>query len=386
MPQHPHTHTHTLTHYAPPPAQPPPLEVRGRAHEAQDGDGARVEPRAPGPLRRGLRQLRLREAGQRVRGRSMMGGRGGALSAFREAGQRAGAAASGGAAHTPRAPLPAASSACTRSRTWGTPSTRSPWRRASWRWTSTRSTPRCSPWAATTAPSRCAAPRVSVRVCARARVQRTAPCAYGEALRGFQSDPKSLSLFSCVYVYLVGRHCHPPAAAAAAAANTTHRHCPLCRCTTSGARRTGTCSASDIKSGKHSDPVWEVKWARDDGTKDLNFYSVSSDGRVRGWGRGSSTSTPSPRTGGCVWMGEGGGKREGVRARCGGIQEGSRSPRPCVPHHITSPPPPPPVAGRELGRDQVGAQDGGHHDAQAGRGGRRRGQGGRGRRARGRRG
>ena len=39
--------------------------------------------------------------------------------------------------------------------------------------------------------------------------------------------------------------------------------------------------ASDIKSGKHSDPVWEVKWAKDDGTKDLNFYSVSSDGRVR---------------------------------------------------------------------------------------------------------
>lgn len=41
--------------------------------------------------------------------------------------------------------------------------------------------------------------------------------------------------------------------------------------------------ASDIKSGKHSDPVWEVKWAREDPTKELNFYSVSSDGKVANW-------------------------------------------------------------------------------------------------------
>ncbi len=35
--------------------------------------------------------------------------------------------------------------------------------------------------------------------------------------------------------------------------------------------------ASDIKSGKHTDPVWEVHWAPDDGrTTDLSFYSISS--------------------------------------------------------------------------------------------------------------
>jgi dynein intermediate chain 1 len=42
--------------------------------------------------------------------------------------------------------------------------------------------------------------------------------------------------------------------------------------------------ASDIRSGKHTDPVWEVKWAADDGSaKDLAFYSVSSDGKVANW-------------------------------------------------------------------------------------------------------
>jgi dynein intermediate chain 1, axonemal len=42
--------------------------------------------------------------------------------------------------------------------------------------------------------------------------------------------------------------------------------------------------SSDIRSGKHTDPVWEVRWASDDGSaKDLSFYSVSSDGKVANW-------------------------------------------------------------------------------------------------------
>lgn len=42
--------------------------------------------------------------------------------------------------------------------------------------------------------------------------------------------------------------------------------------------------ASDIKSGKHSDPVWEVKWAVEDAaSKELSFYSISSDGQVANW-------------------------------------------------------------------------------------------------------
>jgi dynein intermediate chain 1 len=39
---------------------------------------------------------------------------------------------------------------------------------------------------------------------------------------------------------------------------------------------------SDIKSGKHTDPVWEVKW-QDDVGSDMHFFSVSSDGRVANW-------------------------------------------------------------------------------------------------------
>eukprot|EP00755_Sulcionema_specki_P030595 Sspe_Gene.18618::Locus_6706_Transcript_1_1_Confidence_1.000_Length_2159::g.18618::m.18618/K10409/DNAI1; dynein intermediate chain 1, axonemal len=39
---------------------------------------------------------------------------------------------------------------------------------------------------------------------------------------------------------------------------------------------------STVKSGKHTDPVWQVCWSRDD-HKNLSFYSVSSDGRVTQW-------------------------------------------------------------------------------------------------------
>jgi len=40
---------------------------------------------------------------------------------------------------------------------------------------------------------------------------------------------------------------------------------------------------SDVKSGKHTDPVWQVHWQEEDLAKDLNFYSISSDGRVANW-------------------------------------------------------------------------------------------------------
>lgn len=35
--------------------------------------------------------------------------------------------------------------------------------------------------------------------------------------------------------------------------------------------------------GKHSDPVWQIKWQPDDLEKHKNFYSVSSDGRITCW-------------------------------------------------------------------------------------------------------
>lgn len=34
---------------------------------------------------------------------------------------------------------------------------------------------------------------------------------------------------------------------------------------------------------KHTDPVWQVRWQREEAGKQLNFYSVSSDGRVTNW-------------------------------------------------------------------------------------------------------
>ncbi|KAB5549256.1 hypothetical protein PHYPO_G00065340 [Pangasianodon hypophthalmus] len=40
---------------------------------------------------------------------------------------------------------------------------------------------------------------------------------------------------------------------------------------------------STAKSGKHTDPVWQVKWQNDDIDKNHNFFSVSSDGRVVSW-------------------------------------------------------------------------------------------------------
>lgn len=40
---------------------------------------------------------------------------------------------------------------------------------------------------------------------------------------------------------------------------------------------------STVRTAKHTDPVWQVYWALGDPTKALNFYSISSDGRVTSW-------------------------------------------------------------------------------------------------------
>ncbi|CAG5983207.1 unnamed protein product [Menidia menidia] len=40
---------------------------------------------------------------------------------------------------------------------------------------------------------------------------------------------------------------------------------------------------STAKTGKHTDPVWQVRWQTDDMDNNHNFYSVSSDGRVVSW-------------------------------------------------------------------------------------------------------
>ena len=40
---------------------------------------------------------------------------------------------------------------------------------------------------------------------------------------------------------------------------------------------------SNARNGKHTDPVWEVRWQKDDLDGNLNFYSISSDGRVVLW-------------------------------------------------------------------------------------------------------
>ncbi|NWS22821.1 DNAI1 protein, partial [Pachyramphus minor] len=40
---------------------------------------------------------------------------------------------------------------------------------------------------------------------------------------------------------------------------------------------------SSAQSGKHSGPVWQVKWQKDDMDNNSNFFSVSSDGRIVSW-------------------------------------------------------------------------------------------------------
>jgi dynein intermediate chain 1 len=40
---------------------------------------------------------------------------------------------------------------------------------------------------------------------------------------------------------------------------------------------------STVRTAKHTDPVWQVKWAPLDAGKALSFFSISSDGRVTNW-------------------------------------------------------------------------------------------------------
>eukprot|EP01006_Ploeotia_vitrea_P040276 TRINITY_DN66418_c11_g1_i5.p1 TRINITY_DN66418_c11_g1~~TRINITY_DN66418_c11_g1_i5.p1 ORF type:complete len:683 (+),score=390.47 TRINITY_DN66418_c11_g1_i5:191-2239(+) len=40
---------------------------------------------------------------------------------------------------------------------------------------------------------------------------------------------------------------------------------------------------SSDPSSKHTDPVWEVRWADSESSSDIHFYSISSDGRVTSW-------------------------------------------------------------------------------------------------------
>ncbi|ORX84558.1 WD40 repeat-like protein [Anaeromyces robustus] len=40
---------------------------------------------------------------------------------------------------------------------------------------------------------------------------------------------------------------------------------------------------SSTKTGKHTDPVWEVKWQKDDLYEHPNFFSISSDGKIIQW-------------------------------------------------------------------------------------------------------
>jgi dynein intermediate chain 1 len=41
--------------------------------------------------------------------------------------------------------------------------------------------------------------------------------------------------------------------------------------------------SSSIRTGKHTDPVWQVHWQEADLAKELNFFSISSDGQVASW-------------------------------------------------------------------------------------------------------
>jgi dynein intermediate chain 1 len=50
----------------------------------------------------------------------------------------------------------------------------------------------------------------------------------------------------------------------------------------SGSKKPIYCSS--IRSGKHSDPVWQVRWCTGrSSSKEMNFYSISSDGKVAIW-------------------------------------------------------------------------------------------------------
>mmetsp|Transcript_7202 Transcript_7202/g.14426 ORF Transcript_7202/g.14426 Transcript_7202/m.14426 type:complete len:712 (+) Transcript_7202:163-2298(+) len=46
---------------------------------------------------------------------------------------------------------------------------------------------------------------------------------------------------------------------------------------------------STIKTGKHSDPVYGVKWTEEEVAKEPSFYSISSDGQVANWSMSKSS-------------------------------------------------------------------------------------------------
>jgi len=48
-------------------------------------------------------------------------------------------------------------------------------------------------------------------------------------------------------------------------------------------RKDGPIHRCTAKNGKHTDPVWQVRWQKDDADNNMNFYSISSDGRICLW-------------------------------------------------------------------------------------------------------
>ncbi|XP_060598579.1 dynein intermediate chain 2, ciliary-like isoform X1 [Ruditapes philippinarum] len=48
-------------------------------------------------------------------------------------------------------------------------------------------------------------------------------------------------------------------------------------------KKDGPMHRCTAKNGKHTDPVWQVRWQKDDLENNHNFYSISSDGRIVHW-------------------------------------------------------------------------------------------------------
>ncbi|VDL96027.1 unnamed protein product, partial [Schistocephalus solidus] len=48
-------------------------------------------------------------------------------------------------------------------------------------------------------------------------------------------------------------------------------------------QKSGPLYISSAKAGKHTDPVWQVKWQARDVQNNRNFFSISADGRVTSW-------------------------------------------------------------------------------------------------------
>ncbi|KAH9524710.1 hypothetical protein Btru_027600 [Bulinus truncatus] len=48
-------------------------------------------------------------------------------------------------------------------------------------------------------------------------------------------------------------------------------------------KKDGPIHRCTAKNGKHTDPVWQVRWQKDDADNNMNFYSISSDGRICLW-------------------------------------------------------------------------------------------------------